>query len=87
MPQDRRILGYLAIVVSLLCCFPLACLSAMPLLLGVTALVNPSYYWKTNDTVIFSILGVISAVALLAGLGLAALGVRAVLSAAEKPTG
>jgi hypothetical protein len=79
MPQDRRVLGYLGLALSLVCCLPVFCLSGLVVLAGsVTAL--SSTQWSNLDTATAVIFGAVCALAALAGLILAGLSLWSILS-------
>lgn len=85
MRQDRRILGYLTIVVSLVCCLPAACFSGLMAFLSTFMLANPTYAWQSNDTVVSVGSWMILAVSILAGLALAGFGLWLIFSATQAP--
>lgn len=86
MHRDKRILGSVAIAVSLLCCLPLACLSGLVVLAGGSVALEPGYLWTEEDTLTFAGFGIGLAIGLLGLAGLLGGGIWAVVSAnhAEK---
>jgi hypothetical protein len=85
MRQDRRILGYLAILVSLLCCLPSFCLSGFIALSSIAISVDPVYNWRSNDLVYSLGAWIFLAISSLAGLILVGFGLWSIFSAVNAP--
>ncbi len=79
MNNDRRLLSWLAILVSLLCCAPAACGAGFLVLAGGVSYFDPEHYWEVSDTFLFTVLGFVGLIALVAGILLAMWGVRSLL--------
>jgi ABC-type Na+ efflux pump permease subunit len=86
MHRDMRIIGSVAIAISLLCCLPLACLSGVVVLAGGSVVLEPGYLWTEEDTLAFTVFGIALAIGLLGLASLLGGGIWAVVSArrAEK---
>jgi len=85
MRQDRRILGYIGIALSLLCCLPVFCLSGLTVFAGSMTAVNPTHSWGTDDTTTAAIFVVILILSALGGLVLAGFGLWSIFSAVNAP--
>lgn len=83
MRQDRRILGYLGIVVSLLCCLPGACLTGFVAFASSAMSFDPTYQWGQYDTALSVGFWLVFGLCLLAGLALAGFGVWLLLKTPE----
>jgi hypothetical protein len=85
MRQDRRILGYLAILVSLVCCLPSFCLSGFMAFAAVAMSVDPAYNWMTKDLVYGLGFWLFLAFSALMGLILLGFGLWSIFSAPRAP--
>jgi hypothetical protein len=83
MNEDRRILAWLAVLVSMLCCAPLACGAGFLVLAGGVTYLDPEGYWEVSDTFLLAVLSGIAVAAVVIGLVLAAWGVRSLLKRAS----
>ncbi len=83
MRQDRRILGYLGIFVSLICCLPGACLTGLVAFSSAAISFDPTYQWGQYDTILSGGFWLAFGLLLLAGLALAGLGIWSILKAAD----
>lgn len=81
MNRDKRILGGVAVAVSLLCCLPLACLSGLVLFAGGSVALEPGYAWTEEDTTTFAVFGVGLAIGLFGLAGLLGGGIWGIVSA------
>ncbi len=85
MRQDRRILGYLALLVSLVCCLPGACLSGFMAFSSTAISLDPAYTWRPDDIVYSLGVWIFLAVSILAGLVLVGFGLWSIFSAVNAP--
>ena len=79
MDNDRRILAWLAILLSLFCCAPVACGTGFVALAGFITYVDAGSTWSRSDSILFGAFFAAGAVAILAGFLLAAWGLTALL--------
>lgn len=80
MNNDRRILAWLAILISLVGCTPLACGGGFVTLAGSVVYLDPERRWDSSDSFLFGGIFVLTVVAVVAGLFLAGWGVRSLLN-------
>lgn len=79
MNTDRRILSWLAILLSLFCCAPLALGAGFISLAGFISYIDSQSTWGRSDSMIFGAFFGIAVLVLLAGLLSAAWGVTSLL--------
>jgi len=79
MNNDRRILAWLAILVSLFCCTPLVCGAGFIALAGGVTYLNADGTWGNSDTALFVAILVVAVVAAAGGLLFAVWGVMSLL--------
>lgn len=80
MDNDRRILAWLAILISLVGCTPLACGAGFVSLAGGMVYLDPEYHWDSSDSLLFGGIFVVAVAAVVAGLCLAGWGVGSLLN-------
>lgn len=85
MNDDRRILAWLAIALSILCCAPLALGAGLVALAGGATYVDPGAHWDHSDTFIFTGIFVIAVVAVIVGILFAGWGVKSLLNRDATP--
>lgn len=79
MNKDRRVLAWLSILFSMLCCLPLVFGAGFISLTAVVSYFDKASNWEVTDTILFSGIAILMIAAVVIGAFLIVWGVRALL--------
>jgi len=79
MNKDRRVLAWVGIAFSALCCLPLACSTGFISLAGGVSYVDEMSTWTTSDSLIFAGIVAVMIASVAIGLFLLIWGIRSLL--------